>query len=358
MPSPLAPLLSAWRRAPLPEFGTRWAVAPAGRAFSIAGLFSSLEQNLLVVVPGEADAEELVDDLGLFVEDAYLAPAWETLPFEHVSPNLTTMGRRAEALHRLSTPTPALVVASVRSAVQRLSPSPVDPLELEVGAEVDLVDLASDLASLGYLRTDRVEARGEFAVRGGIVDVFAAQASEPIRLDFWGDELTEARVFSVSSQRSLDQIHTVVIFPAREVRPGPGVIERARELIVAEPWAASTWDRFAERQMFPGMESWLPWLADEMALAGSTDANVVVVDPSRALDRSRDLVKEESELAAALAPTWGESAPAAGNHPSLYLDLEGVLWRFGVPGHAPHSNRTGRRPVSRSAVSTPSLVSR
>jgi transcription-repair coupling factor (superfamily II helicase) len=76
-------------------------VSAGGRAFAIAGLAEQLGDMLLVVVPGERDAEELADDLALFLDDVSLAPAWETLPFEHVSPNIATMARRALARHRL-----------------------------------------------------------------------------------------------------------------------------------------------------------------------------------------------------------------------------------------------------------------
>lgn len=323
MATPLSPLLSVWRSAALPEFGDTWAVPSSARAFALAGLFDSVGGNMLVVAPGENEAEELVDDLKLFVEDVVLAPAWETLPFEHVSPNTHTMGARALARHRLVQGDQALVVASVRSAIQRLSASPVQPLEIGVGAEFDMDELSRQLAGLGYTRTDRVEARGEFAVRGGIVDVFAAQSEEPVRLDFWGDEVSEMREFSIASQRSLGIRETLEVFPAREVRPSEELQARARGLVTSEPWAASTWERVAEGQVFPGIESWLPWLSEERSLVDelTSTANLVVVDPTRALDRSRDLIKEETELASALAPTWGESAPPAGNHPPLFLDL-------------------------------------
>jgi transcription-repair coupling factor (superfamily II helicase) len=327
MRTPLAPLLEVWRAASLPALDSVWAVAPGGRAFAVAGLFTQLEEPLLVVTSGETEAEELVDDLSLFTDRVIPAPAWETLPFEHVSPNSSTMALRARARHLLASGGPVLVVASVRAAVQRLSPSPYEPLRLRPGDEVDLDELARTLATAGYHRTDRVEARGEFAVRGGIVDVFPAQDDHPLRLDFWGDEIEEIRLFSVATQRSEETATELVAYPARELRPDPGVRERARDLVTAEPWAASTWDRIAEGQLFPGLESWLPWLAGERTLVDELPASghLVVVDPARSLDRSRDLIKEESELAAALAPTWGESAPEAGDHPALYLDLEPIL---------------------------------
>ncbi|MFB3109934.1 MAG: transcription-repair coupling factor, partial [Acidimicrobiia bacterium] len=196
MAAPLAPLLSGWRSAPLPDLDSVWSVAPGGRAFAVAGIFESLGDTLLVILPGDGDAEELVDDLELFTSDVVFAPAWETLPFEHVSPNTTTMAKRAEARHQLVSGSPAIVVASVRSAIQRLSGSDVTPLTLNPGDEIEMDGLTRDLARAGYHRSDRVEARGEFAVRGGIVDVFPGQADQPIRLDFWGDQLDEIRQFS------------------------------------------------------------------------------------------------------------------------------------------------------------------
>ena len=281
---------------------------------------------MLVVVPGEREAEELADDLGLFLDDVLLAPAWETLPFEHVSPNVSTMAHRAQAIDALASRS-GVVVASVRSAIQRLSPSPRAPMTLSPGDEADLDGLAATLADLGYSRTDRVETRGEFAVRGGIVDVFPAQAEVPLRLDYWGDRLDEIRTFSVSTQRSEEAVESLVAYPSREVRPDPSVRERASQLVATEPWAASTWDRIAEGQLFSGIESWLPWLAPPRSMVDelAPGANLVVVEPFRALDRARELVKEESELAAALAPTWGDRAPIAGAHPGLFLDFEEIL---------------------------------
>jgi transcription-repair coupling factor (superfamily II helicase) len=326
MSAVLTPLLSVWRAAKLPT--NRWAVAHPGQAFAIAGWVSQTGSTALVVVPGERDAEEMVDDLSLFLDDVTFAPAWETLPFEHVSPNIATMARRAKARDRLSTPDgPAAVVASVRGAIQRLSPSPFRPFVLERGSEMELDVLASELAGLGYSRTDRVEARGEFAVRGGIVDVFPAQEEEPYRLDFWGDSIEDIRTFSVSSQRSAEKSDILVAYPAREVRPSKAVVERAQKLLFTEAWAGSTWERMVQGQVFPGIESWLPWIADEQSLVDSISAsvNLIVVDPARARDRSRELRKEESDLAAALAPTWGENAPVAGDHPMLFLDLEESL---------------------------------
>src|SRR5690606_36488391 len=321
--TPLAALVERLRADVLPAIPGRWAVAPGGRAFAVPALAAHADRPVLVVTAGEREAEELVDDLSLFTPRAQILPAWETLPFEHVSPNAHTMALRAQARHSLQLGEPGtVVVAPVRAVVQRVSPSPVEPLSLRRGDEVDLSDLARRLADLGYHRTDRVESRGEFAVRGGILDVFPAQGDRPVRVDFWGDEVDDLRIFSVSSQRSSDPVERVDAYPARELRSEGPVAERAASLVETEPWAAETFERIASGQVFAGMESWLPWLVEESSLLEeAAEALVVVIDPSRTSDRARDLVKEEEELAAALAPTWGERAPAAGDHPRLFCEF-------------------------------------
>ncbi len=282
-----------------------------------------VDRPILAVVPGERTAEELFDDVALFTESAWQLPAWGTLPFEHVSPNQITMAHRAEALYRLQHGAPGtIVVASVRAAVQRLSPSPVDPIVVTAGADHGFERLVAELTVHGYHRTDRVEARGEYAIRGGIVDVFPAQADEPFRIEFWGDEIDEIRSFAIGSQRSTASAQSIEVFPARELRPDPGVRKTAEQLLKDHPWAAGTWERIAAGITFQGMESWLPWFAPDIsALDQGIECHTVVFDPVQSRARSEELRKEESDLAAALAPTWGSGAPDAEDHPMLFLAM-------------------------------------
>jgi transcription-repair coupling factor (superfamily II helicase) len=281
----------------------------------------------LAIVPSERDAEELVDDLALFTDKALLLPAWGTLPFEHISPNVSTMAARCDARHRLaSNEAGVIVVASVRAAIQRVSPTRVGPVVVAADEVRDFGELIVELAECGYTRTDRVEARGEYAVRGGIIDIFPAQGPVPVRLEFWGDEISEMRTFSTASQRSTDFIEVMAAYPAREVVPDDELRKEAGRLAAAEPWAAATWDRIEHGVTFPGLESWLPWLAPERTvLDESPAAAVVVFDPERSTGRSAELVDEEEDLAEALADTWGHGAPEAGEHPLLYLALGPAL---------------------------------
>ncbi len=324
--APLAGVLDRWKPDLTPAIPGTIVVPGPLHAVVAAGIARSLDRALLVVVPGERDAEELYEDVSLFLDDVWQLPAWETLPFEHVSPNVATMAMRAEARHRLSTATGAcVVVGSVRAVTQRLTPSSQEPIVVEAGLSVDFDALVEALAGAGYHRTDRVEARGEFAVRGGIIDVYPAQGLEPARIEFWGDEVEEIRSFAVGTQRSHEALARLVAFPAKEFQPVGEVTEAARGLAHQEPWAASTWDRLASGISFPGMESWMPWLAPERSVLGTAGVPVVLFDPVRAAARSEELVREEADLAAALADTWGETAPDAGAHPALYLPLESQL---------------------------------
>jgi transcription-repair coupling factor (superfamily II helicase) len=323
MSAPLSPLVARWRDHEPFDVPGSIVVPPQARAFFLAGLAEHTDGAVLAIVPSETEAEDLAEDVGLFTGSAHLLPAWETLPFEHVSPNLGTMAARAEARHALTTGRRGtVVVGSVRGVVQRVSPSPVAPVVVSTGDTVAFDDLIASLAGSGYERTDRVEGRGQFAVRGGIVDVYPGQGREPARLDFWGDTVTEITAVSVASQRSVGALERMVAFPVREVRPDASLASRAAELMGEAPWAASTWERIASGLSFAGIESWLPWLApaatavDEMA-----GGLVVLFEPPRARDRSADLEREEVELAEALAPTWGVGAPEAAAHPPLFLSL-------------------------------------
>ncbi len=326
MSAPLLSVVERWTKEHLPAFDGRHVVPPALRAFVLAGMARRADRPLLAIVPRERDAEELVDDLRLFTSAALELPAWETLPFEHVSPNQSTMARRSHARHVLAEgPAGAVVVASVRAAIQVVSPSDVSPVRLTPGVAVAFEDLVGRIAGFGYDRVDRVEHRGEFAVRGGIIDVHPAEGPSPIRVDFWGDEVESIRTFSVSTQRSEEPLAHAAFYPAREFRIDDDVVSRARGYLRTHAWAQTTWDLFAERIPFAGMESWMPWLVDPRTVLADHVGPVVLFDPVRSWDRSRGLQAEENDLAGALAPTWGTGAPVAGDHPPLYLDLEACL---------------------------------
>jgi transcription-repair coupling factor (superfamily II helicase) len=279
----------------------------------VVAAFASNRDCTLVVTATANDAEQLRDNVAaLWGNDAevVLWLGWDTHPLERVSPDLFVMGRRHEVRWRLRQPNPPrVVITSVRALSQLLSPEPLDdPITIRRSDARDRDDLLAQFVAFGYRREHAVEHRGEFAVRGGIVDVWPVQSDEPCRVDFFGDEIERVTVFDVADQRSIRDVEAVVLFAAREWRPSPSTRERAAVLANELPWGRESFGRLADGALFDGMEGWLPWFVDE----GRTivdelpaEAAFVVVEPQRAKDRLADLLDEERELVAAVGRTWG-----------------------------------------------------
>jgi len=342
--APLAPLARLLRDEPglhqvLGRDGAVLAVVDAARAVTVAGLANlSQRRPILVATPTGTAAERLAADLGLYLgpDEVELFPAWETLPFERVSPATETMGRRLRVLWRLGAPErhPRVVVASIRALLQRLGPhvEEVDPIVVRPGDQLDPGDLVARLVHLGYRREELVEHRGEVAVRGSIVDVFPSTRDVPVRIDLWGDEVDRLTEFSVSDQRSTQPVDEVVLFAARELLATADVRTRAAALVGSQPWGREHWERLAEGLTFDGMESWLPWVTPDERLVVdllAPEALVVLVEPRRMRDRAGEILAEEADLATALARTWG--AEAEGGFARLHLPFERLLAHTSVP---------------------------
>jgi transcription-repair coupling factor (superfamily II helicase) len=328
------------------------AVVEPARAFVLAGLAKiSGRRPLLILTPTTSDAEKLANDLRAFLGELNVDvfPAWETLPFERVSPSVETMGRRLRTMwHLRSAGTdndqcPEVVVAPVKSVLQRLGPHVEEtaPVVVNRGDTLDLNELVETLVGLGYRREYQVEHRGELAVRGSIVDVFPSTADAPVRIDLWGDEVDRLSNFSVQDQRSTDELGFVELFGCRELRPTAEVRQRAEELMDEEPWGRDQWERLEQGSTWDGMESWLPWLsgADNEHLVLDLvprDALIVLIDPRRMRDRAAELLDEEAALAGALARTWGavnaDGVPTgAGPFPQLHLPFDRLLAHTEAP---------------------------
>ncbi|MGN7860010.1 transcription-repair coupling factor [Microbacterium sp. 22303] len=306
---------------------------------------------LLVVAPTGRRAESLAAALGSYLPDAEILsfPAWETLPHERLSPSPDTVGRRLEVLRRMrvwSGERPLVVVASVRAALQPVAAGlgDVEPLELTVGGRgYDLDGVAASLVERAYSRVDMVSRRGEFAVRGGILDVFPPTAEHPSRVEFFGDEVDQIRLFSVADQRSLPAAPSSVSLPAsRELLLTAEVRERAGALVDAFPGIAGMLQKMAEGIPVEGMESLLPVVAGPVVPL--TDylpehAAVALVDPERSGARAASLGETNREFldAAWSAATAGASAPIdlqTGDFLSIaelrtaVHDRDGVWWRL------------------------------
>jgi transcription-repair coupling factor (superfamily II helicase) len=336
--------------------GATLAVSTPAQAFVLAGLVRlGSKHPVLVVTPTGAAASQLAHDLEVFASGATengntarppvveLFPAWETLPFERVSPEVHTMGRRLRLLWALGgggdgssnevDPVPDIVVAPVKALLQRLGQwrTAARPVVVAKGDRVVVQELVADLIAMGYRRESLVEHRGEVAVRGGIVDVFPSTADDPVRIDLWGDEVDRLTRFDVADQRSTVDLDAVALFGCRELVADEAMRQRAADLVATAPWGRHQWDRIADGEQFDGMESWLPWLVEGEELATDLlddDAQVVLVEPRRVRDRASELLDEESALADALADTWG--LEAGGDAPRLHAPFDRLLTGTGA----------------------------
>ncbi|RZU34460.1 transcription-repair coupling factor [Blastococcus saxobsidens] len=293
-------------------------------ALAAAGGGEGTGVPVLLVTAGERDADAAADLLRCFLPQRRVEtfPAWETLPHERLSPRADTVGRRLAVLRDLVHPgangTIDVLVAPVRSILQPLAPGLGDltPVELKPGDSADLDAVARALADAAYTRVELVEKRGEFAVRGGLVDVFPPTEPHPVRVEFWGDEVDELRYFSAADQRSLDERpDRLWAPPCRELLLTEQVRARAAALAVEHPGLIEVLGKLAEGIAVEGMESLTPALIGDEAMQLLTDlvpagTHVLVCDPERVRSRAADLVRTAEEFLAASWATAGEAGEA------------------------------------------------
>ncbi|OBH92865.1 transcription-repair coupling factor [Mycobacterium sp. E2733] len=303
-------------------------VGPASARLFVASALERLGPLLVVTATGR-EADDLTAELrGVFGDAVAAFPSWETLPHERLSPGVDTVGARLTVLRRLAHPDDArlgpplrVVVTAVRSLLQPMTPQLglVEPVTFSVGHEIAFEEAVARLVELAYTRVDMVGRRGEFAVRGGILDVFPPTAEHPVRIEFWGDEVSEIRMFSVADQRSIPEIEveTVIAVACRELLLTDDVRQRAAALAArhsgGEPAiTGSVTDMLAklgEGIAVDGMEALLPvlrpgehvLLTDQLA----EGTPVLLCDPEKVRTRAADLIKTGSEF---LEASWSVAA--------------------------------------------------
>ncbi|HEV7826299.1 MAG TPA: transcription-repair coupling factor [Mycobacteriales bacterium] len=298
------------------------------RPFAVAALAADPSRGgagrpVLAVTATSREADDLAAALTcLLPPDGIVTfPSWETLPHERLSPRADTVGRRLAVLRRLAHPSVddpttgpvRVVVAPVRSLLQ---PMPrglgdLEPVELAQGGTASLDEIVERLVEIAYARVDLVEKRGEFAVRGGILDVFPPTEQHPIRVEFWGDEVEEVRYFAVADQRSLEiATHGLWAPPCRELLLTREVRDKAVELALLHPELAEMMDKLGDGIPVEGMESLTPALlgADNLELllhAMPKGTHVLLCDPERIRTRAHDLVATSDEF---LGASWAAAA--------------------------------------------------
>ena len=316
-----------------------------------AGAIARETPVLLVTATGH-EAEDLAAELKAILGEEKVAqfPAYETLPHERLSPAPDIVGRRSKVLWDM----PRVIVAAARAVCQPVLP-PAEPISIAVDEERDFEELTAQLVHFAYNHVDMVASRGEFATRGGIIDVFPTTAQNPVRIEFWGDEVTDIRSFAVADQRTIEEVRSVELHPARQLLIDDTVAAKADDLarkFPSNPTLSSLLARISEKQPADGMEALIPALTDkqysvlpELMPAGSV---VLVTNPEKVRARIADLEATDREFleagweAAAMGaegPVVVEGLDVSASSYRSYESLEvsaskagNAWWTFAPPG--------------------------
>ena len=298
---------------------------PASYAYLIA--LRAMRKPILVITASSRAAEDLAKEIRECHADTLEFPAWETLPHERLSPSSDTVAKRISTLKALQDKNRNwVVVAPIRAVIHKFNAQIVDTdaITVDRGVEFDLTQLQRDLVAFSYTRTDLVERRGEYAVRGGILDIFPPDQSHPIRIDFFGDEIEELSYFAVADQRTTESISTAVnILPCRELLVTDAI--RAKALELSLDFENEILNKIGNGLLPEGMESLIPLLVDKLQLISQSmpeNFETIFIERERVVGRISDLLatNEEFREAAWSNAAVGGKAPIEAD--STYIDWD------------------------------------
>lgn len=297
-------------------------------------LAASLSQPLLIVTPSTRRSEELCAEISSLIgKDCVVNfPAWETLPHERLSPKADTVTARFKALNKITDQSAKVIVCSIRALLQPIIANNLEESKISLvnKMELSMADLILKLVEFGFTRSDLVERRGDFAVRGGILDLFPADQDHPIRLDFFGEEIDGISYFGVADQRSLEKINNnVIIFPCRELLLNEKVKQNAMKLAEEFPQLKEIIEKITQEITFEGMESLAAGLVDEFKSLIDflpEQTQIWLVDEPRLRSRAADLITTNEEF---LSAAWSNIAWSQGEKVDTPLDLSQQLGRAG-----------------------------
>lgn len=314
---PLLDLFPDRRVRELAEPGASITVPDPARPYLLAALAAHSHVPVVAVTSRAEEAEHLARDIHAFLGrgGAEVFPGWEVLPGEPLSPSVDTMGRRLHVLSRLAAEEVFVVCTSAQGMTQLVaSPERLDRVALAAGTEIDLDATTARLVDMGYERNVMVERRGDFALRGGILDVFPPSCERPVRAELWGDEVVSLREFALATQRSLSDLGAVDIAPCRELRTDDAT--RIAAAALAENDDDPALSQLAAGIVEGGAERLLPRLTEMKPLTAflPEGSPVVICEPKRVRDRAAEILEQVQE--------WAALSGVEGKH---YLELDEVL---------------------------------
>jgi transcription-repair coupling factor (superfamily II helicase) len=290
-------------------------LAGSGKALLLGYLKKNLDSPFLVITSKPEEVLKIYDDLVSFLgqEKTRLFPAWEILPYEMKIPDSEIIGRRLETLYDLTLKENVIAVATVRSCLEKtVLPGDLKKktISLKVGETRDIEYLSRQLLDLGFKRFPQVEGVGAYSVRGGIVDVFPHSYSDPIRIEFFGDQIESIRKFAVLDQRSIQKIDSALILPKREVLTSDEKLEECLSKLKPKQ-AENLREKIKFYEEVPGLE----WLASLFKLPQATildylsPDSILFLDEPSLIQNEWDLIQTETERLFGEAEKREEAVP-------------------------------------------------
>ncbi|MAW91117.1 MAG: transcription-repair coupling factor [Altererythrobacter sp.] len=311
-------------------------VARGAQPLVMADLARAGTSRAIFIAPDDTAMRAVADAAQFFAPELEVIefPAWDSLPYDRASPALSVSAKRLAVLHRLQTgkAKAQLVVTTANAVLQRvLTPFRIreSVREFKAGIEIGRESLSLLLQKQGYSRTDTVIDKGEYAIRGSIVDVFPSGLDEALRLDFFGDELESLRSFDPNTQMSTGTLDNHLLLPASEALLDEESIKRFRtryrEMFGANATQDPLYEAVSEGRRLAGMEHWLPLFEDRLVtLFDHLDDNDTVVIDNASLaaadERAKDIGDYFEQRKAASGQAKGSYRPLKPE--ALYLTAE------------------------------------
>ena len=292
-------------------------------AYILSDIIKDSQGGHIHIVTDDVRLSILSECLSFFAPDITIIkfPAWDSVPYDRVSPRSDLVGQRMDAFVRLAAvgdhkePLPWVVITTVAAVIQKTPPLSMFRgmvKTLSVGENLEMEIFSSDLIDLGYVRNEQVMSTGEFAIRGSLFDIFLPGYSQPIRIDFFGNQIDSIKYFDPVTQRTQNKIKNINIKPVSEVILSKDAIENFRveyrKLFGSVSQSDELYDFISNSRSYPGMEHWLPLFYSNLDTIFSFTPNASLsldYNLEEAIDSRLNLISEYFESRRILDPVSG-----------------------------------------------------
>ena len=290
------------------------------------------EKPILVVTYNELELKKFKEDMKFFSEESfYTYPKKEVIYYDIDTMNKDVTMDRLSIYTKLYNSESCVILTTIEALMQKTISKDklfADVLQLEVGKSLLLETLTSSLVLLGYERTDMVEGRGQFCVRGGIIDVYPLNTDNPIRIEFWGDEIDSIRIFDVESQRTIESTSEINIFPAEEFLVSKDELEKIGDRILERyPNAVADVEAIKNGNYLSKVDKYFEFFYKETSTLLdyiSKDTIVFIDEPTRIISKCQSIEYDNKEFIEAFLEK-NQIIPSYTKAMYSYLDMNILL---------------------------------